>query len=148
METEYASHCIYRIRYHIVICLKYRKRLLLDQTKIDFFLWVLKEIGKRYYLNLDKAGTDGDHVHLFLGAAPRYSPSRIIQIIKSITAREMFNMFPEIKQELWGGEFWSDGGYVGTISDQPTEKVIREYIERQGTKQEKEHFGQMKLFDL
>jgi len=110
--------------------LKYRKRLLLDQTKIDFFLWVLKEIGKRYYLNLDKAGTDGDHVHLFLGAAPRYSPSRIIQIIKSITAREMFNMFPEIKQELWGGEFWSDGGYVGTISDQPTEKVIREYIER------------------
>ena len=131
-----------------MICLKYRKRLLLDQTKIDFFLWVLKEIGKRYYLNLDKAGTDGDHVHLFLGAAPRYSPSRIIQIIKSITAREMFNMFPEIKQELWGGEFWSDGGYVGTISDQPTEKVIREYIERQGTKQEKEHFGQMKLFDL
>jgi putative transposase len=74
---------------------------------------------------------------LFLGAALRYSPSRIIQIIKSITAREMFNMFPEIKKELWGGEFWSDCGYVATISDQPTERVIREYIENQGSKEEK-----------
>jgi putative transposase len=57
-------------------------------------------------------------------------------------------MFPEIKKELWGGQFWSDGGYVATISDQATEKVIKEYIERQGTKEEKKNFGQMKLFDL
>lgn len=148
MDTEYAPHCIYRIRYHIVICLKYRKRLLLDQAKINFFLWILKEIEKRYFIKSDKIGTDGDYIHLFLGAAPRYSPSRIIQIIKSITTREMFKMFPEIRKELWEGEFWSDGDYVGTISDQPTEKIIQEYIERHGTKEEKENLRQMKLFDL
>jgi len=148
METEYAPHCSWRIRYHLVICIKYRKKLLTSNKMIDFFLYLLKEIAKRYHLESEKVGTDGDHVHLFVEAVPRYSPSRIMQIIKSITARAIFQAFPEVKKELWGGEFWSDGGYIGTVGDQSSTEVIKQYIECQGTKEEKENYHQLKLFNL
>ena len=83
-----------------------------------------------------------------MGASPKYAPSRVIQIIKSITAREFFKQFPKIKKQLWGGEFWSDGGYVGTIGEGVTADIIRNYIETQGTPEEKENYLQMKLLDF
>ena len=49
-----------------------------------------------------------DHVHLFLSAPPRYAPSKIVQIMKSISAKKAFQEFPEVKDEHWGGELWSD----------------------------------------
>ena len=71
-----------------------------------------------------------------------------MQTIKSITARELFKRYPEIKKQLWGGEFWSDGGYIGTVGDGITTEIIRNYIETQGTPEEKEHYAQMKLFEF
>ena len=109
------------------------------------YLWMLPDIAERYWFEFDSIGTDGDHVHILVGAAPRYSPSRIMQIIKSITARQLFAKYPEIKQQLWGGEFWHDGGYIGTIGEGVTEEIIRNYIEEHGTPEEKEGYKQMKL---
>jgi len=77
----------------------------------------LKGITERYDIVFETVGTDGDHVHIFVGAAPRYAPARVMQIVKSITARRLFREFPVIREELWGGEFWSDGGYIGTVGD-------------------------------
>ncbi len=132
----------------MVLCVKYRKKLLLDEGKIDNFKNLCSEIGKRYWFEFDALGTDGDHVHIFVGAAPKYAPSRVMQIIKSITARELFKLYPEIKKQLWGGEFWSDGGYIGTVGEGITAEIIRNYIETQGTPEEKESYPQMKLFDF
>ena len=101
----------------MVFSIKYRRKLLQDKDRINYIKFICSEIGERYHFDFDAIGTDGDHVHVFVGAAPRYSPSRIVQIIKSITAREFFKKFPEVKKQLWGGEFWSDGGYVGTVGD-------------------------------
>jgi len=92
--------------------------------------------------------TDGNHVHLFLGAAPRYSPAEIMKIVKSISARIIFQEFPEIKKKLWGGEFWGDGYYVRTVGDEVTEKVIKEYIIKQGESILHKPFEQLRLFDL
>jgi putative transposase len=61
-----------------------------------------------------------------------------MQIIKSITAREFIKRFPEVRKQLWGSEFWSDGGYIGTVGDGVTADIIRDYVESQGTKEEKE----------
>jgi putative transposase len=91
-------------------------------------------------------GTDGDHVHLFVGAAPKYAPSKVMQIVKSISAREMFKRFPELRKQLWGGEFWSDGGYIGTVGDGISTEIVKRYIREQGTEQEKVHIQQLKLF--
>jgi putative transposase len=80
-----------------------------------------------------------------VGAAPRYAPSKVMQAIKSITARMMFKKYPEIRKQLWGGEFWNDGGYIGTVGDGITEEIIRNYIEKQGTPEEKKVYEQMKI---
>ncbi len=122
--------------------------MLLDNLRISYFKDILLEIGKRYWFVFDAIGSDGNHIHIFVGAAPRYSPSEVMQIIKSITAIQIFKQYPEIKEELWGGEFWSDGGYIGTVGEGVTEEIIRHYIEKQGTEEEKEDYKQMKLISF
>jgi len=87
MELRHANHCVYKIRYHMVFCLKYRKNLFLGTELINFLKNVCFEISERYRFEFDAIGSDGDHVHLFVGAEPKYSPSKVMQIIKSITAR-------------------------------------------------------------
>jgi len=148
MTISHAEHKVYEIRYHIVICVKYRRKMLLQPDRIAFLKYVLSEIQKRYSIRFDTVGTDGDHVHLFVDAPPKYSPSSIFRIVKSITARELFLKFPEIKNDLWGGEFWNDGGYVGTVGEGTTADVVRRYIKRQGSKEEKIGYRQLKLFKM
>src|SRR5271157_3792846 len=105
MELRHANHCIYKIRYHMVFCMKYRKNLL-NNYAVNFLKHVCSDIGERYSFEFDAIGCDGDHVHLFVGAEPKYSPSRVMQIIKNITARNIFKEYPEIKKQIWGGELW------------------------------------------
>lgn len=82
----------------MVFCVKYRKKLLLNSELIIFSKNTCFGISERYYFEFDAIGTDGDHVHLFVGAEPKYSPSKVMQIIKSITARQIFKEYPEIKK--------------------------------------------------
>ena len=132
----------------MVFAIKYRRKLLQDNNRINYIKYICSEIGERYYFDFDAIGTDGDHVHIFVGAAPRYSPSKVMQIIKSITAREFFKKYPEVKKMLWGGEFWSDGGYIGTVGDGVIADIIKNYVETQGTIEEKEAYKQMNLLDF
>ena len=97
MEVERASHCTYRIRYHIVFVLKYRKKLLLEKIPVEFVKKLLVEIGERYWFKFDAIGMEEDHLHIVVGAAPRYSPSEVMQTIKSISARMIFKNYKEIK---------------------------------------------------
>jgi putative transposase len=108
MELRHANHCVYKIKYHMVF-VKYRKHLLSDIKLINFLKNICFEIGEKYYFEFDAIGSDGDHVYLFVGSEPKYSPSKVMQTIKSITARQIFKQYPEIKKQLWGGELWSDG---------------------------------------
>ena len=134
-ELQRACHKVYVIKYHLVFVVKYRKDLFLEESYVSFMRDLLVEIEKRYFLKSETVGFDEDHVHILMQAAPRYSPSKIMQIVKSITARELFKRFPKIKDELWGGEFWSDGGYIGTVGEGVNADVIRKYIKNQGRKE-------------
>ena len=115
----------------MVFVLKYRKNLISNQV-FEFLKEILTGIKERYFLNFHAIGSDGDHLHILVEAAPRYSPSKIIQICKSITAIQIFKKFPEIKEELWGGEFWSDGGHIDTVGDGYDVKAMEQYIRNQG----------------
>ncbi|MFN9176383.1 MAG: IS200/IS605 family transposase [Synechocystis sp.] len=148
MKVKKASHCVYQIRYHMVFCVKYRRGLLMMEERCVYLKTILKEIAERYWFELEEMGTDGDHIHIFVGAAPKYAPSRVMQIIKSITAREMFNRFPELRKQLWGGEFWSDGGYIGTVGDGVNSEIVKKYIQDQGSSEEKSKVQQLQLFPL
>jgi putative transposase len=106
------------------------------------------DIANRYQVEFLEIGTDKDHVHFLVQSVPTYSPTKIITMIKSLTAREVFVRIPSVKKQLWGGEFWTDGYYVGTVGQHATEDVIKQYVKNQG--QEKEyvqlHVQQLKLF--
>jgi putative transposase len=129
-----ANHCAFDIHYHLVIVMKYRKKILIKQEYITRLCDIIKGIGERYEYEIEEIGSDGDHVHILLSAFPRDSPSRIMNTIKSITAKEMFKSFSEIKKQLWGGEFWSDGGFVGTIGQAAGLEHMRKYVKNQGKK--------------
>jgi REP element-mobilizing transposase RayT len=78
-------------------------------------------------------GTDKDHVHFLVQSVPSYSPTKIVTMIKSLTAREIFYRVPAVKKRLWGGEFWSKGYFVSTVGRHGNEEVIRQYVKQQGS---------------
>ena len=86
--------------------------MLLEKSRIEFLKEIMQGLSLRYYFKFEAIGIEGDHFHVVLGAAPRYSPSQIMGTIKSWSARLIFKKYPYIKKELWGGEFWSDGGHM------------------------------------
>ena len=142
-ELEKSAHKVYKIKYHFVFCIKYRKDLFLQNKYVETFKHLCMGLEKRYSMKFETIGFDEDHVHFMLCSLPRFSPSQLFRLIKGITARKLFEFHPDIKEELWGGEFWSDGGYVGTIGEGINAEIIREYIRKQGRKGE-----QLKLFDF
>ncbi|MDP7506235.1 MAG: IS200/IS605 family transposase [Candidatus Woesearchaeota archaeon] len=132
MKVRKACHCSYRIRYHMVFVVKYRRGLVTSQV-FDFMKHICKGIEKRYFLRFDALGYENDYIHLVVEGAPRYSPSRIMQICKSVLAIQVFKEFPKIKEEeLWGGEFWTDGGHIDTIGDGRGLDEVKKYVKNQG----------------
>jgi len=93
---------------------------------------VCLEIAKRYEIVFIEIGVEKDHVHFLLQSVPSYSPTRIARMIKSITAREIFKRVPTVKKQLWGGEFWSKGYFMSTVSRHGNEDTIKNYVKNQG----------------
>ena len=117
--------------YHIVCPAKYRRTVF--SAEVDATLKrVCAEIGKRYEIEFLEIGTDADHVHFLVQSVPMYSPKKIVQIIKSITAREIFRACPQVKKYLWGGEFWTDGYFIATVGAHGNEQMIQKYVAQQG----------------
>jgi REP-associated tyrosine transposase len=141
-EFIHKHHNVSVLLYHIVCPAKYR-RSVLSAAVDDKLKEVCAEIQKRYEITFLEIGTDRDHVHFLVQSVPRYSPKKVVQIIKSMTAREIFKACPEVKRYLWGGEFWSDGYFVSTVGAHGNEEMIRNYVQQQGKIEEN---GQLRLF--
>jgi REP element-mobilizing transposase RayT len=89
-------------------------------------------IKKRYEVHFLEIGTDKDHVHFLIQSVPKMSATAIITMVKSLTAKEILKKHPEVKTKLWGGEFWTDGFFVNTVSKFGNETSITEYVRDQG----------------
>ena len=134
-EVWKGYHCAYQIHYHIVFPVKYRKALLSEEIT-QAIRDIAMGIQERYAIEIEQIGCDRDHIHLLCGAHPKYAPGQLVRVFKSVTARELFNQFPGLKEDLWGGEFWTDGYYVATVGERGNWKVVERYIREQGTKPE------------
>ena len=98
---------------------------------------VCLDIEKRYQVKFQEIGTDKDHVHFLVQSVPMYSVTKIVTMIKSITAREIFKRCPQVKRQLWGGEFWSDGYLGSTVGKHGNEDMIARYVRKQGQQYQK-----------
>ena len=117
--------------YHIVCPAKYRR--VVFKNGIDEELKnICMEIELRYEIEFLEIGTDKDHVHFLVQSVPTYSPTKIVRMIKSITAREIFKRRPDVKKILWGGELWTKGYFVSTVGKHADEKMISRYVRKQG----------------
>jgi REP element-mobilizing transposase RayT len=146
-EYIHKSHNVSVLLYHFVCPAKYRRIVFseaVDQTLKDTCL----EISKRFEIEFIEIGTDKDHVHFLIQSIPTMSARKIIQTVKSITAKEIMKLHPEVKQQLWGGEFWTKGYYVNTVGRHGNEDTIQAYVQSQGKQDEykKIHSQQLKLF--
>ena len=129
------SHNVSVLLYHLVCGSKYRRAVF--NAAVDPALKeICLEISVRYEITFLEIGADSDHVHFLVQSVPTYTPKKIVQTIKSITAREVFLRVPSVKQQLWGGAFWSSGYYIDTVGRHGSEDVIRRYVAGQGRPQE------------
>ena len=134
-EYIHKSHNVTVLLYHIVFPAKYRKIVFskeVDKTLKEICI----EIAKRYQIHFLEIGTDKNHVHILVQSVPNYTVTKIVTMIKSITARQIFEKHPEVKRSLWGGEFWSDGYFANTVSRFGDESTITRYVKEQGIEKE------------
>ena len=127
----FKSHNVSVLLYHLVFVAKYR-RVVIDEAVDEVLRLVCQELALRYEVEFLEIGTDGDHVHFLVQSVPTYSPTKIVTLLKSVLAREVFARCPHVKKQLWGGEFWSDGYFVSTVGPQESEETVRNYVRQQG----------------
>jgi putative transposase len=141
------SHNKTLLLYHLVFPLKYRKGVVTNEVGESLKIICL-EISERFEMNFVEIGYEPNHVHFLVQSVPTISVSEVIRVLKSITAREIFQKHPEIKSKLWGGNFWTSGFYANTVGQYANEEVIKKYVENQGNQSEyKEIYkGQLTLF--
>ena len=146
-EHIFKRHNKTLLMYHLVFPLKYRKSVI-DEEIGEGLKQICIEISQRYEVHFMEIGYESNHVHFLVQSVPSYSVSKMITMLKSITAKQLFKRYPEIKAKLWGGKFWTSGFYANTVGQYSNEEVIKAYVKNQGMEKEykKIHSDQLTLF--
>ena len=143
------SHNVSLLLYHLVCPAKYRRNVFRDVAGVDQEIKkICLEIEKRFDIHFVEIGVDQNHVHFLIQSVPMISPTNLAKIVKSITAREVFRVKPEIRKFLWGGEFWTKGYYINTVGKSANEEAIKQYVQNQGLKYEQIYTNQPRLFEI
>lgn len=131
-NTRSGSHCKYELTYHFVWITKYR-RSFLEGELATRLKQILRRTAKQYGFKIIALEVMPDHIHILVEAHPKWAPTRIVTILKSISAREMRKEFlPIIKKHIWKEKaFWAVGYYVSCVSSSATTSVVKEYINNQ-----------------
>ncbi len=143
MAIRRTKHAVYDLKYHLVWVPKYRAHILGNEVG-EYVKEVFRQVAQEYDFNIDTMEVMEDHVHVFIEAPPGYAPAKIVQVLKSISAREVFKKFPNMRKAMWSGMIWEDGYFVRSVGDKVTAEVIRKYIKYQ--KQENAS-SQLSMFD-
>ena len=137
-EYIHKSHNVSVLLYHFVFPAKYRK-VVFDEEVDEALREICLEIEKRYELKFLEIGVDKDHVHFLVRSVPMYSVTKLVRLIKSLTARELFKRCDGLKKALWGGELWTDGYFASTVGRHGDEELIGKYVKGQGNTRNKEY---------
>ena len=131
MENKYthARTCVYNINYHIVWCVKYRRKVLSADIS-NRLIELLKAVGneKGFSVVECKVG-ENDHVHCFVSAPPKISVTQIVKYLKGISGNQLFREYPQLRKSLWKGQLWNGSYFCETIGSTSEENILR-YIER------------------
>ena len=133
MKITYGRGYVYSLQYHIVWCVKYRRKILTPDVEVSLMA-IIHKIAKDNDFEILEANTDKDHIHLLISCSPQHYIPNIMKALKGVSARLLMKEHRDsLKQKLWGGHLWNPSYFVATVSEN-TEAQIREYIERQKEK--------------
>lgn len=130
-RLDKSYHSVYALQYHLVQCVKYRRRVFDNGTIIDFLKQKIHEISRSFGVEVLCIECDEDYFHMIFKAKPTLNIPRYLNAIKTITSREIQRRFPEVKEKLWKGMFWSRSYFLATTG-QVTLDVLKQYVESQG----------------
>lgn len=129
MKVTYGRGYVYSLRYNIVFCVKYRRKVLINERALrvkDMF----SKIAEARKFEIITMEVMPDHVHLLIDCTPQHYIPDIIKVLKGNAARWLFMETPELKQELRSSHLWNPSYFVTTISD-GSEEIITNYINSQ-----------------
>lgn len=130
MTIKQGRGYVYAIQYHIVWCVKYRKKILTGDIETALKT-ILYQIAKDHSFEILELNTNLDHVHLLISCSPQHYIPNIMKALKGVSARYLMQAFgSELKNQLWGGHVWNPSYFIATVSEQ-TESQIRNYIQKQ-----------------
>lgn len=132
MKLDTNNHSVFLLHYHLVLVVKYRKKVINDIIS-DRLKEIFEKISSKYNITLEEWEHDDNHVHLLFKAHPNSELSKLINAYKSASSRLIKKEFPNIKQKLWKEYFWSRSYCLLTTGGAPIE-VIKKYIQNQGEK--------------
>ena len=123
------AHTKTDLKVHVVWLPKYRKPVLTGEVAVR--VWdLIRQIAAEHELEILSGKVARDHIHVFLSYRPNQDVSRIMQWLKGISSRVLFQEFPHLRKRLWGRHFWARG-YLAVSSGTITDEMIKEYIEEQ-----------------
>jgi putative transposase len=141
MKARRGAHTVYRLAYHFVWIPRYRRKVLTGEVA-QRLEEMIGEICAARDWEVEALRVQADHVHLFVSCPPRDAPAKVMNVIKSLTARELYAEFRGLRRSHWSGKLWATGYYVGSAGEQVTSDLIKRYIEYQDA----EDSGQSRLF--
>jgi putative transposase len=141
VKARRGAHTVYRLAYHFVWIPRYRRKVLTGDVA-QRLEELVREISAARGWEVEALTVRPDHVHLFVSCPPRDAPAKVMNVLKSLTARELYAEFPRLRRSHWGGKLWATGYYVGSAGDHVTSDLIKRYIEYQAD----EDTGQKRLF--
>jgi putative transposase len=141
VKARRGAHTVYRLAYHFVWVPRYRRKVLVGEVA-QRLTELIGEVCTGRDWAVEALTVQSDHVHLFVSCPPRDAPATVMNVLKSITARELYAEYPRLRKSHWGGKLWADGYYVGSAGEHVTSELIKRYIEYQSA----EDTGQNRLF--
>ena len=130
MELDNNAHSVFLLHYHLVLVVKYRRKVF-NSNISSRAKEIFEYIAPKYNITLEEWNHDRDHVHILFKAHPNSEISKFINAYKSASSRLLKKEYPEIREKLWKETFWSQSFCLLTTGGAPIE-VIRKYIETQG----------------
>ena len=131
-DMDRNAHSVYLLYYHLVMVVKYRRKVINDPIS-DRAKEIFEYLAPNHGITLEEWNHDIDHVHVMFRVQPKTDISKFINAYKGASSRLINKEYPEIKEKLWKGAFWSQSLCLMTAGGAPLE-VIRQYIESQGEK--------------
>ncbi|WP_196611071.1 IS200/IS605 family transposase [Pectinatus brassicae] len=133
MKVTYGRGYAFSLQYHIVWCVKYRRKVLTQEIETSL-MEIIDKIAKDNNFQILEANTDEDHIHLLINCTPQHYIPNTIKALKGVSARLIMKKHGNfLKPKLWGGHLWNPSYFIATVSEN-TEKQVREYILKQKEK--------------